>query len=293
MYIAYRFPSRRKTIYEELDCNGSSTYSQILGAAYDQINGIESRIKAYQISLSPPPAPPPKYSGNPQPLPRIAKPIHQDPITTNPPPPQTTTAKVGAVAKSISSPGSSPQPHLSPKIKGALQWGVDRTLSPSQKQALSPQHLRDKTSPWLLAFLQSWPGSFFRRTTSRAAHSVILGTPYGDAGVLCAAIDSAARLAVCSLDEDPYGKVQGSVGTLMTDLRRILGAVQAFRQDVKVHWTDVEFVEEERDKWEGINQVEQCLKYALGSLVTAFGGFARELRVSEAEMRKAREAVAA
>jgi nucleoporin NDC1 len=115
---------------------------------------------------------------------------------------------------------------------------------------------------------------------------VVLGSPYGDVGIIVDAVDSLTRFAVCSLKEDPYGNVQRDVPNTIRTFTATIAKLQGFKQSLGVHWTDVEKKQESPE----IDTILAALKGGLQELLAAFGDYSEDLRLSQRDMREAREA---
>ena len=114
----------------------------------------------------------------------------------------------------------------------------------------------------------------------------MLGSPYGDVGIIVDAIDSLTRLAVCSLQEDKYGNVQRDVKRIIQTLTMTVTKLETFKKSIGFHWTDVQA---KRDSPE-VDTILTALKEGLNQLIEAFGDYSEDLRLSQSEMRMARKA---
>jgi len=116
--------------------------------------------------------------------------------------------------------------------------------------------------------------------------AVVLGQPYGDVGIIVDAIDALTRFAVCSLTEDKYGNVQRDVKLIIRTFTTTVTKLEGFKKSLGVHWTDIEKKQESPEA----DAILVALKGGLNELVTAFGDYSEDLRLSQSEMRMAREA---
>ncbi len=271
-------------------------WSQILNACLDVIQGMNTRISQFQ---NPPAAAAPSQpqQNNLQYLPRVSVPLKEENILTNPPPPSSKLEKVGANVGSLTKsygqqPGAKPfSLASSPRAKKYLESAKDKVLTPEQQQAISPAGLRDTYNSYLMQFLRSPFGQPFRQTLHRRACAVVLGTPYSQLSVIVDAIDSLTRLAIYSLTEDSYGKVQADIPVIIRTFSSTISNLEAFKQNLPVHWTDVDFQEREGGrKIEEVDLVVERLRSGLRELLEAFGGYADNLGLGVKEMRAAREA---
>ncbi len=283
VYIAQRFQGRRKSIFEEIDRKGGSTWSQILEVCLGVVNGISTRITEYE---SPPATPATVAQTQDDPgLPRLAPPLKDDNIYTASAAPKSrgvAIAKtVGSIAKSH---GQSPSPSESPAFKMIDQA---RSILPIDKnKALSNSRISTIANQYVMQFLQSPMGQPFRLEYNRRIATVVLGTPYGDLGLIVDAIDSLTRFAVCSLKEDPYGNVQRDVPSIIRTFTATVTKLEGFRQRLGTHWTDIEKKQESPE----VDTILAALKGGLHELLTAFGDYSEDLRLSQRDIREAREA---
>lgn len=279
--IGERFQGRRKDIYKDIDRAGGSTWSQILTVCLDVINGIHTRIADYERPPStagpdPTKIPEPPIAG----LPRMAQPIKQDDIFTKPQPKKRGVGeKVGQIAKDH---GQSPVAPISPRAKKLVEK-AEKAVAPKEQQDQSFTALLKEWSLLLLKYQVGWP---FRQEYRRRISTIVLGQPYGDVGVIVDAIDAVTRFSVCSLAEDEYGHVQRDVKTIIQTLTTTVLNLEALKENLGFHWTDVE---RKKDCPE-VDIVLNALKTGLNELVNAFGDYSEDLRLSQSEMRAARVA---
>ncbi|KAI9873812.1 MAG: hypothetical protein M1830_010584 [Pleopsidium flavum] len=298
IYVSQRIPARRKLFFEDIDRKGGAMWTQVLIACLDVIQSMNTRIAEFQnpSAAAPPPQP---QQNNIQSLPRISAPLKQGNIFTNPLPPssrremaQTT---IGNLTKSYgqSQPTKPFSISESPRAKKYLESGKNKILTPQQQQALSPAGLQETFNSYLMQFLRSPFGQPFRQTLHRRACVVVLGTPYSNLSIIVDAIDSLTRLAICSLTEDSYGRVQADVPVVIRTFVNTIANLEAFKQNLPVHWTDVEFREQDgARRIEEVDLVISGLRSGLRELVEAFGGYADNLGLGVREMRIARETAA-
>jgi nucleoporin NDC1 len=193
--------------------------------------------------------------------------------------------EVGKFAKSH---GQSPPGGLSPKARQILQSAESVILTPEQKAKIETQGLVGLSKGWITRFLETTAGAPFRQQYRRRIAAVVLGSPFGDVGIIVDAIDALTRFSVCSLTEDKYGNVQRDVPLIIRTLTSTVKKLQDFKKNLESHWTDVE---KERVCPE-VDAVLVALKTGLDELITAFGNYSQDLGLSQSEMRKAREAAA-
>ncbi|TVY18304.1 Nucleoporin [Lachnellula arida] len=301
VYIAQRFEGRRKNIFEDIDRLGGSTWSQILAVCLKTIQGMEQRITEYQ-------KPPPvvadaktKTLGGRDPalapdptslLPRISAPLKDglnapgDIFSASPTGKTESQRAVEAVGRFAKRHGQSPPKSISPRSKQLLIKAESAVLTREQQEAVSKQGLGGLIKGWFLILVKSSLGWPFRQEYRRRVATVVLGTPYGDVGVIEDAIDALTRLAVCSLAEDKYGNVQKDVKMIIQTFTRAVIVLEGFKTTIGIHWTDVEHKQESPE----VDTILETLKSGLNELVGAFGDYSQDLRLSQSEMRQAREA---
>lgn len=289
VYIAQQFQGRRKAIFEDIDRKGGSTWSQIRDICLEVITGIDSRITEYQ---APPVTAKPADKEQEVPsLPRLSGPLKDglkepgDIFTSTPPPKSKSSGVAQAVGSFAKAHGQSP-PGPSPQAKRLLEKAESAVLTPKQRQEVEAQGFsalfRDWAT-WLLKTNVGWP---FRQEYRRRIAAVVLGSPYGDAGIIVDAIESLTKLAVCSLAEDKYGNVQRDVRLIIQTITTSIMRLEAFKKSLGFHWTDVEKKEESPE----VDRILAALKGGLSELINAFGDYSEDLKLSKSEMRMAREA---
>lgn len=292
VYISEGFQGRRKAIFEDIDRKGGSTWSQILAICLETITGIDKRIDEYDGT----PTVEIKSAGNKKEeplrqLPRIGQPL-KDGITKSgdlfASTPRSRSRGAGVVqyfdtiSKSL---GQSP-PRTSPTASKLLTKAENALLSPKQKEEIAKDGFPAIIREWTTWFLQTNLGWPFRQEYRRRIAKVVLGSPYGDVGIIVDAIDSLTRLAVCSLQEDKYGNVQRDVKKIIQTLTATVTKIEKFKKSIGVHWTDVEKKQESPE----VDSILAALKAGLNQLIEAFGNYSEDLRLSTSEMRLAREA---
>jgi hypothetical protein len=288
-YIAERFEGRRKAIFEDIDRKGGSTWSQILQLCLEVINGVVLRIGDYERPpVAAPAAAPPKQTSTG--LPRLAQPLPAKNLFSAPAEPSRREFAAQAVSNFAKEHGQSPNSGLSPKAKRLRDAAENAILTPRQKEALANQGvLGGLFRDWALWFLKSAAGWPFRQEYRRRIAAIVIGSPYGDIGLIVDAIDSLTRFAVCSLTEDKYGNVQRDVKLIIQTLTQTITTLQAFKSRLGIHWTDIEAKQETPE----VDAILVALKAGLSNLIDSFENYSVELRLSQSEMRLAREAAAA
>jgi hypothetical protein len=282
VYIAQRFQGRRKVMFEEIDRKGGSTWSQISEVCLKTINDVNTRISNH---LAPPKASTVEAATQDDAgLPRLSAPLKEDNIWTASPAPKSRSASivqsVGAIARTHGHSPSEP-----PAVK-LIDQASSAVLTPEQREALSPGGILAYLGPYATQFLQSPLGWPFRQEYRRRMAAVVLGSPYGDVGIIVDAIDSLTRLAVCSLKEDPYGNVQRDVPKIIKTFTATIAQLEGFKQSLGMHWTDVERKKESPE----VETILAALKGGLHELLDAFQDYSADLQLSQRDMREAREA---
>ncbi|KAF7506169.1 hypothetical protein GJ744_012149 [Endocarpon pusillum] len=281
--LAQKNPERRKVIFADIGREGGPAWNQMLSAALNVVQGINSRIEAVTTKPRPKDEAPNPETMEIDSLPCIAPPIKERPIFASSPPPQTRTEEIESYidwgAKRI---GQSKHPYEPPisKWKGLLKY-----VTPA---GIPPENLNLRALfRWFSSLLQKSPvGWFFLTTFSRKVSTTILGFPYSNAAVIIDAIEATTRMLVASLSEDIYGKVISGVPTTVRTFTATVNAIESFVQD---------HVKEEAGPDEDIEEVEIVLarlKAGLAELLSAFQLYLTDQGLSAVEHRAAQNACA-
>ncbi|RKF63957.1 Nucleoporin NDC1 [Erysiphe neolycopersici] len=286
--ISHKLKIRRKTIYNDIDRTGGSSWSQIRDACFDVINGISTRINNYEnVSVSNV-----STSENISSLPRLSGPLKEglqspgDIFTSAPGPTSPVQGVSRAMQKFAKSRGQSPSSGFSPKAKKLINAAEDIILTKQQKQVLSNIRSGGLLNKWSLRFLQSYLGWPFRQEYQRVLATVVLGTPYGDVGVIVDAIESLTKLVICSLMEDQFGEVQRDLKAIILKLTATITCLEKFMTSTSVHWTDVLAIQESPE----VNQILDSLKRSLSSILAAFEKYSGDIGLSKHDLKMAKEA---
>ncbi len=254
------------------------------------ITDIDKRIDEYK---TPPAEPSINLVGSKKddrsPLPRIAKPLIDTPesIFNRTPEPKTIGGHAVQYIDHYSrSHGQSPVDGLSPRARKLLDKAETVVLTPKQKEVIATKGLGGLFGEWSQWLLASKIGWIFRHEYRRNITAVVLGSPYGDVGVIVDAIASISRLAVASLTQDKYGNVQRDVKLIIQTFTRTIIKLEAFKNEIGIHWTDVE----KKQDCPEVDMILDALKRGLTDLLEAFGGYSEDLGLSQGDMRMAREA---
>ncbi|KAI1084529.1 nucleoporin protein Ndc1-Nup [Whalleya microplaca] len=285
-FIARDFVERRQAIFEDIDRKDGPMWSQIYVVCLDTIRTLEQRVDNYGRPPAPP-APPQPAEAQPQPQ-RVAKAPRTDDVLIPVPAQRGLRNSVGKfVNRAITSPGKAPADIYVPEAKKALELTREHLLTREQSEALTPDGFSALFQNFAWQVLQR-PiiGPFFHHLFGRRLATVVLGTPYGELSIYVNAAYALSQLAVCSLTEDRYGNVQRDVPAIIRTFTVVIKKLERFRDGFPMHWTDLA---RERLCPE-VEKLLDALKDGLNDLITAFGPYATDLRLTRADMRLAREA---
>ncbi|KAG0646041.1 Acetyl-deacylase [Hyphodiscus hymeniophilus] len=245
--ISERFEGRRKVIFEDIDRKGGSTWSQILAVCLETITGIDDRIADYEVLSNAGSMVEAKTKQMPiSHLPRIGQPLKDGiakpgDLFESQPPPKSRSAGAAQYFDTISkSLGQSPPRNSSPTSSKVVAKAGDAVLTHNQREKVAQDGYPALFQEWATQFLRTRMGWPFREEYSRRIVKIVLGSPYGDVGVIVDAIDSMTRLAACSLQEDKYGGVQKDVKKIIQTLTATHNKLERFNNSLEFHWTDVE-----------------------------------------------------
>lgn len=224
-------------------------------------------------------------------LPRLGQPLRDGlnqpgDIFSQPPKAGSIGVHIEAVGKFAKEHGQSPPSALSPKSRKLLGKAEEVILTKAQKEALATQGFAGLFKDWFGWVLRTNAGKPFRQEYRRKLAAIVLGQPYGDVGVIVDAIDALTRFAVCSLKEDKFGNVQRDVKLIIRTFTNTVTKLEGFKKSIGIHWTDIEKKQESPET----DTILVALKSGLNELVEAFGDYSEDLRLSQSEMRMAREA---
>lgn len=288
--ITARFEDRRKTLYQDFDRRGGSTWSQILTPCLVEIQGVSKRIQDFQ-NPSANAAPASQQPQQVQTLPKISQPLKQDNILNASPRPssafEAVSGGVGAVAKAYGQ--SAAVNPASTQAQKLLEYGTNRVLSKEQQQQLSSSGLTKRANGYALQVLRSPVGIIFRQSFRRRINTIVFGGPFSHAGTIEHAVQALCKLAVCSLREDSYGQVQKDIPTIIRVLVSTIQSAQFLLQTLPPHWTDVEFDQKRQVK--EVDELLETMTSGLEQVLISFGEYADALGLSRAELRAAKEAV--
>ncbi|KAI1135768.1 nucleoporin protein Ndc1-Nup [Hypoxylon sp. FL0543] len=284
--IARDFDLRRRSIFEDIDRKDGPMWSQIYVTCLNTIKALEQRIDDY----GKPPAPPAPETAAapPKPQARIVAPPKTDNVWAPAPPPKGLRSSIGKlVTNVVTSPGKTPAEAYLPGAKKKALEATEHLLTKEQREALTPESVNNIAHSLSYRIL-SIPtiGLLFQQLFARRLTTVVLGRPYGELSIYINAAYALSRLAVCSLTEDQYGNVQRDVPAIIRTFTVVIKKLEKFRDNLPMHWTDLQ---KNRDCPE-VDELLDALKDGLSELITAFGQYATDLRLTRADMRLAREA---
>ncbi|KAL4956563.1 nucleoporin protein Ndc1-Nup [Aspergillus filifer] len=316
-FISQQFPDRRKAIFNDIDRDGGSAWTQILQSGTEVITGISARINAH--SATPAGSNPSPAAAEPDPvlqtLPRLTNPVEEGDIFAASPKSTSTQGKLtDGFSTTMRSLGESPD--WTPKARARARDVFDRAsstlLSPERKQRLlaSSQDLKlltggsagtakpENINP-LLSNIPRTPviGCLLRQPYARRLSSIVLGTPTASLSSIIDAIECLTALLIASLNEDPYGKVQADVPAVVRLFTETTVTVEAFAHGgLDVHWTDASFpsssdpaAQDKARRVEDVETVIEALRGGLGRLLTAFRPYMRDIGLVGKDLRVARE----
>ncbi|KAI0432709.1 nucleoporin protein Ndc1-Nup [Xylaria sp. FL1042] len=284
-FIARDYKNRRQSLFEDIDRKDGPAWSQICAICLDTVKSIERSIDEYERAPTPTPGSEPVEAPI-QPRERISQPLKTNDVSVLRSVGKASLVK-NTVSKIVTSPGRTPAEEWMPVLKRRAGQVADRVLTDQQKEAVQPQALRGYLGTLSLRVLDlPIIGPVFQQTFRRRLAKVVLGTPYAETSVYINATYALSQLAVHSLTDDNYGNVQRDVPSIIRTFTTVIRKLEAFRDGFPLHWTDLS---QDRQCPE-VTKVLTALKDGLGFLITAFGPYSADLRLSRTDMRLAREA---
>jgi nucleoporin NDC1 len=268
--IARDFPPRRQAIYQDFDRKDGPMWSQVYTLCLQVVKDMESRIDGYNQAAAAARDAASKAVNNEQAV-----------VQT---PAKTFKAEMDDMLKKKVTDPEQPS-RLSPLVKKGAAYARDY-VDDIARQATGADAADNPFQQWTQRILGSPLGQPFTQSFSRRISTVVLGEPYGEPALVINAISALTKLAVLSLTEDNYGNVQRDVASLIRAFTKIKTKLDAFKADFPMHWTDNGAARECAE----VDAILETLKEALVQLVTNFGPYARDLRLTFAEVRQAREA---
>ncbi|KAJ5665760.1 uncharacterized protein N7477_008208 [Penicillium maclennaniae] len=316
--ISQRLPERRKAIFNEIDREGGSTWSQMLACMTDVIKGVNTRIETFKAPA--PGAKPAVPADAPQPvlqtLPRLTDAPKTENVFAASPKASSRQQQFGeAFSSTAKSYGQSADwtPMARARARQVIDQASSAMLSPERKQRLiatgedlklltggsSSTFKPENVNPAIVQILRSPVGQLFRQTYAQRASSIVLGSPDSSLSPIIDAVDSLARLLIASLAEDQYGKVQADVPYVIRLFTQTIITLEAFvhQGGLDAHWTDVNFPSSKDPEAQAVARrvpevdlVLDALKSSLRDLLTSFKPYLREIGVVGKDLRLAKEA---
>lgn len=257
-------------------------WSQVYAICLDIVKEAETRIDGYNK----PPGPPSKEVvatvKDPKAATSSSLKISNDSILLSTP------AKKSRVENIIGK-GAVQPPGYAPPLSPIVQKSFSQAKGVMQevaRQATSAEDLHSPIQHWTRRFLESSIGTPFRQTFDRRLTVEVLGTPYAEPSLVINAISAVTRLALYSLAEDSYGNVQRDVSNIIRTFTGVTVKLGKLRAEYPQHWTELGGSKECPE----VDAILQTLKEALRQLIESFGPYSRDIRLTFADMRQAREA---
>ncbi|KAL5050328.1 hypothetical protein BDW71DRAFT_173620 [Aspergillus fruticulosus] len=314
-FISQQFPDRRKAIFNDIDREGGSAWTQILQSATEVIQGISTRINEQKSSpaSSRPSLAETKSEPTLRTLPRLTDPVKEGNIFAASPKSITTHGKLSdGFSSTLRSIGNSPDwtPKARARARDVLDRASSAVLSPERKQKLlsSSQDFKlltgasstrpEKIHPILAQLLRSPFGLLIRQPFARRLSGTVLGTPTASLSSIIDAIESLTHLLIASLKEDPYGKVQTDVPAIVRLLTETVTTLDTYAHvELDVHWTDTAFppssdpaAQAAARRVPDVELVIDSLRASLKRLLVAFGPYFKDVGLVGKELRLAKEA---
>jgi nucleoporin NDC1 len=279
--VSTNFEDRRVTIYQELDRQGGSTWSQVFSLAIVQMTAVQDRIKAFKANNA-------KAAPAPQPQPTPA--IVNDGISVKPktesvlsPPrrPRNISGKAVTLANDFAKSQGSQQSSVVPVTK-LLGAGATKVLGEAN---ISSDAIQARAGSALDSILKLPIAAPFRQTFSRRIAYVVCGTPSSRASIIIDAVTALSTLATHSLKEDQPGQVQKSVGVLARTIAATICDIQDFIKTAPPHWTDINFTPRDRTAPEDVAAILTACKAGLEQILRSFGEYFGAIGVSSDEAK--------
>lgn len=314
--ISRTLPERRKTIFNEIDREGGSSWSQIVTSLTSVIKAVPDRIEASKAPA--PGSKPSAQTAQPtlQTLPRLTEAPKTDNIFAIAPKATSRGEKLGeAFSSTAKSYGKSSDwtPMARARARQAFDQASSAMLSPQRKQKLlatskelklltggpSVTYKPEDVHPIIAQFLRLPIGQPLRQSFAQRASNIVLGAPESSLTLIVDAVDALTRLLIASLAEDQYGRVQTDVPSVIRLFTETIVALEAFvhQGGLDAHWTDVYFppssnpeAQEEARKIPSVELVMDSLKSGLGDLLESFKPYLRDIGIEGRDLRLAKEA---
>ncbi|SZF05795.1 unnamed protein product [Blumeria hordei] len=288
--ISRKFKSQRKSIFEDIDRSGGSSWSQIRDACLNVITEMMDRINDYEKPITPPIT----TNEDIPSLPRLSEPLRDsllvsgDIFQNN----QSSSTTSKELARNISKFAKSRRQFMQTETRTGdnrlAQGSVDGFFVEKQRQLMSKSGFDDLIRSWATRVLQTNLGRPFRQEYRQRIATVVLGTPYGDVGVIIDAIESIANLTVCSLTEDQYGNVQRDVKLIIQTFVSAITTLDRFKSSMGRHWTDTMSNQISPE----VDQIIFALCSGLSDVLEAFKNYIEDVGLSLSELKHAKDSIA-
>ncbi|CCU78368.1 nuclear envelope protein [Blumeria hordei DH14] len=288
--ISRKFKSQRKSIFEDIDRSGGSSWSQIRDACLNVITEMMDRINDYEKPITPPIT----TNEDIPSLPRLSEPLRDsllvsgDIFQNN----QSSSTTSKELARNISKFAKSRRQFIQTETRTGdnrlAQGSVDGFFVEKQRQLMSKSGFDDLIRSWATRVLQTNLGRPFRQEYRQRIATVVLGTPYGDVGVIIDAIESIANLTVCSLTEDQYGNVQRDVKLIIQTFVSAITTLDRFKSSMGRHWTDTMSNQISPE----VDQIIFALCSGLSDVLEAFKNYIEDVGLSLSELKHAKDSIA-
>lgn len=257
-------------------------WSQVYKLCLDIVKDMETRIDAYGKPSEPPSKELVPVSKDIKDSAQPSLQVSNDPILLATPTKKNRVENI-VDKMAIRSPGQAPR--LSPIVQKSYGHAMG-FVGEVARQATSSEDLHSPIQIWTRRFLESPVGIPFRQTFDQRLTLAVLGTPHAEPSLTVNAISALTRLALMSLAEDNYGNVQRDVSTIIRAFTGVTTKLEKFKAGFPMHWTDFGASKGCAD----VDAILLTLKEALRQLTEGFGPYARDIRLTFADMRQAREA---
>lgn len=273
-HISESFEPRRQAIYADIDRKNGPMWSQVYAVCMDVLRSIDTRIDDYNKPPAAPVQAPAHVIDERQ---RARGPLRDDGILSpSKPRPKTLGSDIRkAVGDAVYAPGASPTRSLSPMAK--KHWDQAKSQLSNQEQIVTSK-------------LMQYPllSTLFGQNPDLEITGIVLDKPYADPTLYCNAAKALSRLAVHSLKEDQYGNVHRDVPSIIRTFSLVILKVESFKKAFPVSTPGSNFSSISPE----VEDVLEALRSGLKDVVDAFEPYAHDLKLSQTDLRQAKEAIA-
>jgi nucleoporin NDC1 len=228
---------------------------------------------------------------SPQGLPRLSAPLKQGAVLSPSRPADWKGRNASRARELAKSFGQTPD--TGSPLKTLAIAARDKALTPEQQNAFTYEKLRLQLVYTAQEILKvPYLGVPFRQTFASRSRAKVLGAPTSEKEIILRAIGSLSCLAAASVNDDRYGIVHKDIPLIVRTFVNIIGAIEKFIRQSPVHWTDVEFTEEDEDA-RTVPEIEEVLEHlraSLSFLLMAFENYASDMGLGPIELREAKKA---